>query len=211
MWRAQTWKMNQAGKTLASSRPGPGCVVLLVSCLFRGLDGNGEALGLELFLVKLGALLVGGEEEGDAGLVGLLHAHLGVLGLKGGELDDRVDHEEHVVLVVVVQQDLPRREVPRRVLLRGLLARLFRLHGRRGAAGVFFLRGWLLLGVFLRHKPISSKLLMSVVSSRRNYSRRRAFRPSAKFAPSRNSGRPPREREVRRPRAEAVRPLANIG
>jgi hypothetical protein len=72
-----------------------------------GFDGDGEAFGLELFLVEFGALFVGGEEKGEAALVGFEHAVHGVLAIEGGELDNRLDDEEHFVFVVVVEKNFP--------------------------------------------------------------------------------------------------------
>jgi len=47
------------------------------------------------------------QEQGHSIFVGFEHAVLGVVLGEGGELDDGHDHEDHVVVVVVVQENLP--------------------------------------------------------------------------------------------------------
>jgi hypothetical protein len=64
---------------------------------------------------------------------GFLHAGDGFLLVERGKLDDRLDDEFHGVLVVVVEQDLPHRQVPGGLALRGDLAGALGL-GRGGAA-----------------------------------------------------------------------------
>ena len=58
------------------------------AALVRGLDRDGQSLGFELILVKLGAFLVRDEQQRDAGVVRFLHAQLGVLIVKRGQRHD---------------------------------------------------------------------------------------------------------------------------
>lgn len=70
-----------------------------------GLDGDGEALASELLGVEFGAFAVGGEDEGDAGGVGLDHDGGGVLLVEGREFADGLDDVVHEDGVVVVEED----------------------------------------------------------------------------------------------------------
>jgi hypothetical protein len=73
--------------TTSQAKSSPRLLVALLK-LFRRLDRHHQAFGLELVLVKLGPLLVGGQEQRHAGLVGLDHALLGLLLLERRQLDD---------------------------------------------------------------------------------------------------------------------------
>ena len=82
------------------------------------LDRHDQALGRELLLVKLGPLLVRRQQQGDAGLVGLLRAELGVLLVERRELRDRA------------------RSRSRTSFLSSLCSSTF--HGGSGCGGFFF-------------------------------------------------------------------------
>lgn len=76
----------------------------------RWLDRDGQSFALELFLVELGSLFVGCQEEGQAALVGFEGSHGRCFEVERGEGDDGLDDKLHVVLIVVVQKHLPRRK-----------------------------------------------------------------------------------------------------